>query len=287
MKPAKFEYFQPESLAEALELLSEHGPDSRILAGGQSLVPLMNMRILSPRVLIDINRCKELSYLREEDGVMVFGALTRQGDAEKSPLVAEKLPLMAAAMPHVGVRANRNFGTVCGSLAHSDPLAELCSVANALEARFVLASTRGQREVGAEEFFVGALTNCCEPDEMLAEVRMPIMRAGGRCAFLELANRAHGFAVAGLAAWAEIDADGRCRKARFAAMGAGESTQRLRAAEVAVEGETLNEDCIRAAGAAAIGEVEPSDDLHASAEYRANLIGTLVRRALIRMQEQA
>lgn len=286
MKPAQFQYFQSESAAEVFELLAEHGADARILAGGQSLVPLMNMRIFSPAVLIDINRCRELSYLREDDGAIVCGALTRQREAELSPLVAHRLPLLAEALPHVGVRANRNFGTVCGSLAHSDPLAELPSVASALEARFIIASARGRREVGSEEFFQGALSNCIEPDEMLVEVRLPIPAPGTRSAFLEVANRAHGFAVAGLAALIEFDADGRCRRARFAAMGAGETTLRLHAAEAAVEGERPDEACARAAAAAASGEVVPSEDVHASAAYRAELIGTLVRRALAQMRDQ-
>lgn len=284
MKPAQFQYFQPQSVAEVHQRLAEHGFDCRILAGGQSLVPLMNMRILSPAVLIDINRCREFSYLREEGGSIVCGALTRQREAEVSPLVAARLPLLAAALPHVGVRANRNFGTICGSLAHSDPLAELPSVAAALEARFVIAGARGRREVGADEFFVGALSNCVEPDEMLAEVRLPIPPPGTRCAFLEVANRAHGFAVAGLAALAGFDAQGRCRQVRFAAMGAGAATLRLRAAEAVVEGEVPDEACARAAAAAATAEVEPTDDVHASAAYRVDLIGTLVRRALAQMR---
>lgn len=283
MKPAPFKYFRPESVEEIHYLLAEHGSEARILAGGQSLVPLMNMRILQPGVLIDINRCRDLAYLRKEDGAVVCGALTRQGAAETDPAVAEHLPLLAAAMPHVGVRANRNFGTVCGSLAHADPLGELPSVASALEARFVIAGARGRREVGADEFFVGALTNCLEPDEMLAEVRLPVSPPGARSVFLEVANRAHGFAVGGLAAWAAFDGGGRCVRARLSAMGAGSTTLRLRRAESLLEGEALGEESIRAAAAAAVEAAEPSDDVHASAAYRAELIGTLVRKALRRM----
>jgi CO/xanthine dehydrogenase FAD-binding subunit len=279
VKPAVFDYHRPDSLEEACALLAEHGASARILAGGQSLVPLMNMRILSPAVLIDINRCRDLSYLRREDGVIACGALTRQGEAETSDLVTTDLPLMAAAMPHVGVRANRNFGTVCGSLAHADPLAELPSVAVALDARFVIASSRGRREVSADEFFVSALTNCLEPDEMLAEVRLPIMPANARCAFLEIANRAHGFAVAGVAASIDLDRDGRCTRARLSAMGAGDTTARL-------EGHRLDEALIREAGAVATAAAEPAGDVHASADYRAQVIGTLVRKALGQMLNQ-
>ncbi|MBK6465717.1 MAG: FAD binding domain-containing protein [Rhodobacter sp.] len=283
MKPAAFKYFRPDTLEEVLSLLAEHGAEARILAGGQSLVPLMNMRILSPAVLIDINRCRDLAYLREEGGMVACGALTRQGEAETSALVADRLPLLAAAMPHVGVRANRNFGTVCGSLAHADPLGELPSVATALEARFVIASARGRREVDAEEFFVSALTNCLEPDEMLAEVRLPVAAAGGKSVFLEIANRAHGFAVAGLAALVEFDAGGRCSRARLSAMGAGDTTARLRTVEALLEGGTLDDAVIREAGAAATKAAEPSDDVHASAAYRAHVTGSLVRKALRQM----
>lgn len=287
MKPAAFDYHRPDSLEEACALLAEYGEDARVLSGGQSLVPLMNMRILSPAVLIDINRCPDLAYLCREDDVVACGALTRQGEAETSDLVAADLPLMSAAMPHVGVRANRNFGTVCGSLAHADPLAELPSVAAALDARFVIASSRGRREVGAGEFFVSALTNCMEPDEMLAEVRLPVMPEGARSAFLEIANRAHGFAVAGVAAFVEFAGDGSCLRARLAAMGAGDTTARLSRAEALLQGQALDEALIAEVGAAAATETDPGSDVHASAAYRADVIGSLVRKALRQMQEGA
>jgi carbon-monoxide dehydrogenase medium subunit len=286
VKPAAFKYARPASAEEVLSLLAEHGADARILAGGQSLVPLMNMRILSPAVLIDINRCADLSYLRQEDGVIACGALTRQGEAERSALVADRLPLMASALPHVGVRANRNFGTVCGSLAHADPLAELPSVAAALDARFVIASARGRREVGAEVFFVSALTNCVEPDEMLAEVRLPVTRPNTRTAFLEIANRAHGFAVAGLAAAIEFTTGGRIVRARLSAMGAGDTTTRLHGVEALLDGEVLDDALIREAGDAASNAAEPSSDVHATAAYRAHVTGSLVRKALRQMQAQ-
>lgn len=286
VKPASFKYHRPASGEEALSLLAEHGADARVLAGGQSLVPLMNMRILSPAVLIDINSCHDLAYLREDDGVVAMGALTRQGEAETSALVAERLPLLAAAMPYVGVRANRNFGTVCGSLAHADPLGELPSVATALEARFVISSARGRREVSAEEFFVSALTNCLEPDEMLAEVRLPVTAAGAKNVFLEVANRAHGFAVAGLAASVELDPAGRCTRVRLSAMGAGDTTARLHTVEALLEGEVLDDAIIREAGEAASQAAMPSDDVHANAAYRAHLAGSLVRKALRQMLGQ-
>lgn len=280
MKPASFQYFRPDSIEEVTHLLHENGPEARVLAGGQSLVPLMNMRILQPGVLIDINRCRDLDYLREEDGVIACGALCRQGYADQSPLIAERVPLLAAALPHVGVRANRNFGTICGSLAHADPLGELPSVATALEARFLIASARGTREVGAQDFFVSALTNCLEPDEMLAEVRFPSAPRGAKNFFLEVANRAHGFAIVGLAACVQIEAGTRCAWARLAAMGAGDTALRLNEAEAGLEGRVLDDEVIREAGALAAESADPPEDMHASLNYRRQVLGSLVRKAL-------
>lgn len=286
MKPASFTYYRPDSAEEACSLLHEHGADARVLAGGQSLVPLMNMRILQPGVLIDINRCRALSYVREENGVLACGALTRQGEAEDSATVAGCMPLLSAALSHVGVRASRNFGTVCGSLAHADPLAELPCAAVALEARFVIASARGTREVAASEFFVSALANCLEPDEMLVEVRFPVPPAGARTVFLEIANRAHGFAVAGLALCIEMDQVQRCAQARLAAIGAGDTAMRFDKVEALLEGQTLNGEIIDEAGAKAAAMAEPFDDVHATATYRRQVLGSLVKKALRRVLEQ-
>lgn len=287
MKPASFKYCRPETAEEACSLLREHGAEARVLAGGQSLVPLMNMRILQPRVLIDINRCTDLAYLRQQDGAIACGALTRQGEAEASTLVAERVPLLSAALLHVGVRASRNFGTVCGSLAHADPLAELPSVAAVLEARFVIASARGRREVHSEEFFVSALTNCLAPDEMLAEVRFPVTPARSANVFLEIANRAHGFAVAGLAICVEIGEGRHCVRARLAAMGTGDTPTRLKEVETLLEGQTLDSAIINEAGALATRMAKPLNDVHASAAYRRQVMGSLVKKALRRVVEGA
>ncbi len=283
MKPAPFDFYAPDTEEEVRALLAEHGEDARLLAGGQSLVPLMNMRIMRPAVVISLNRCNALAYLREEGDFIVCGALTRQAYAEDSALVGKHVPLLAAALPHVGVQANRNFGTVCGSLAHADPLAELPSVTVALEATFVIASRDHTREVAAGEFFVSALTTCIEPGEMLREVWFPKAPAHARSVFLEVANRAHGFAVAGLAAYVEVDPESSCVTARFAAMGMGSTAVRLADAEAAVEDRVLDESTIAEAAAAASRWVEPDGDLHASADYRRHLAGVLVRRALNRV----
>jgi carbon-monoxide dehydrogenase medium subunit len=280
LKPAPFEFHAPDSEEEIQSLLEEHGDEARILAGGQSLVPLMNMRIVQPSVIISLNRCHTLAYLEADGDCIRCGALTRQAAAEESKLVERHVPLLRAALPHVGVAASRNFGTVCGSLTHADPLAELPSVASALDATFVITSARGTREVGADAFFVSALTTCIEPGEMLREVRFPKAAPNARSVFLEVANRAHGSAVAGLAAYVELDPEKRCTRARLAAMGMGDSTVRLREAEAVLENEALSGKVIDGAAMAAASGVEPEGDAHASAHYRRHLVGVLVKRAL-------
>ena len=287
MKPAAFDFHAPESKEEVLSLLATYGDDARLLAGGQSLVPLMNMRILRPGVIISLNCCRELAYLREEDDVVVCGAMIRQAEAEETDLIREQVPLLAAALPYVGVRASRNRGTVCGSLAHADPLAELPSVAAALEATFVINGPNGQREVKADEFFVSALATCIDTGEMLSEVRFPKTAPDGRDVFLEVGNRAHGFAVVGIAAYFKIASDNRCNKARLAAMGMGATTVRLTETEQALEGQVLSEEVVLAAAESASDAVEPADDIHASADYRRRLAGVLVKRVLDRLSAPA
>lgn len=283
MKPAPFELFLPESGEEVTRLLAEHGEEARVLAGGQSLVPLMNMRILQPAVVVGLGRCAGLDYLRCEDGEIACGALCRQAALLGSEAAARAAPLLGAALAHVGVPASRSFGTVCGSLAHADPSAELPAAAAALGARFLVEGPRGTREVGADEFFVSALTTCLEPDEWLREVRFPAPAPGERHCFLEVANRAHGSAVAGLAATLELAADGRCARARLAAVGVGTPGFRLAAAEAALAGRRLDAAAIEEAGVAAEAYLDPDGDLHASAGYRRHLVGVLVRRALARI----
>ncbi len=280
MKPAPFKLYVPEDEQEVLALLNEYGSDARVLAGGQSLVPLMNMRIMQPTVLISLNRCTALAYIREQNGGYAIGARTRQAEVEDSDLVADQLPLLSAAMPYVGVRASRNYGTICGSLAHADPLAELPSVAAAMEARFEIASARGKREVGADEFFLSALSNCLEPDEMLRQVWIPKVLPESNSVFLEVSNRAHGFAVVGLALYAVIDAERVCRKARLAAMGLSETTLRLRSAEALLEGNQLTDELIEQASAVSTDAAEPHGDIHADGNYRKRVARTLVKRAL-------
>jgi carbon-monoxide dehydrogenase medium subunit len=280
VKPAPFRFEAPASREAALDALAQHGDAGRVLAGGQSLVPLMNMRMVAPAVLVSINGCRDLDYIREENGALVLGALVRQAAAEESALVREKCPLLAAALPWIGGAANRNRGTVCGSLAHADPLAELPAVALALEAELVIASKRGRRTVPARAFFVAELTNCMASGEMLEAVRFPVAGLGERSAFLEVANRSHAFAVAGAAAQIVLGSNGRCIRARIAVIGGGPTARRIAKAEAALEGRTLDEAAASDAAAAVRDGVEPIADIHADAAYRRHVLGVLVARAV-------
>ena len=280
MKPAPFALHAPRALDGVLAALAEHGEAARILAGGQSLVPLMNLRLLKPEVLVSINGCAELDYIRRDGDELVIGARVRQAQAEAAEAVIGDCPLLALALPLCGGQANRNRATICGSLAHADPLAELPAVALALDAGLEIASRRRRWRVAATEFFRGALTTCLEPGEMLAAVRVPRARPGERHAFLELGNRRHGFAVAGVAVRLQLDGQGRCTLARLALIGAGDGALRATAAEQALLGARIDAPAIAAAVAAATGAIEPPSDVHADADYRRRALGVLIARAL-------
>jgi carbon-monoxide dehydrogenase medium subunit len=280
MKPAPFEYVAPESEAEVLELLHRHGDDARLLAGGQSLVPMLNLRIVQPAVIVDLGRCAPLAYLNQENGALVCGTMTRQIMAENSPEVRQGCPLLAAALPYLGGKAHRNRGTVGGTLAHADRLAELPAVALALEAEIIEHSAGAERTVAAADFFLADLTTALQEGEMLHAVRFPKATTNERSAFAEVGNRRHGFAVVGVAAVLEVGNDGACTKARLAAMGVGATPVRLMEAEQILEQGSLGEDAVRAAGDAAVRAVDPTDDIHASAAYRRRLTATLVQRSV-------
>ena len=279
MKPAPFAFEAPETLAGVLAVLAEHGADARVLAGGQSLVPLMNFRMVRPAVLVSINRCAELGTIRHHDGHVEIGALVRQADAMADATVRQDCPLLARALAHVGGRANRNRGTVVGSIAHADPLAELPAVALALDAQMVIASASGRRTVAATDFFVDALTTVIEPGEMLQSVAFGCQGADEHCAFLEVGNRRHGFAVAGVALRWRLAGD-RCDLARVAVIGAGSTALRVAQAEDSLIGTAVDDTAIAAAAAATCATVEPSSDIHADADYRRNVLGALVERGL-------
>lgn len=287
MKPAPFDYVAPTLVDEALAQLAQHGDDARLLAGGQSLVPLMNMRLMQPAVLIDLGRCAGLDRIEDADDAIVCHAMVRQIAAEESPLVRAHCPLLAAALPYLGGPANRNRGTVCGSLAHADRLAELPAVAMALDASFEIAGNGGQRRIAAAEFFQGDLATAVETGEMLRGVRFPKAKGDTRAAFVEVGNRRHGFALLGVAAQVTLDGDGACADARLAVMGVDDRPMRLSEAEAALQGRPLDDAAIAASAEATTASVEPQGDNAASADYRRRVSGVLVMRALRQITGEA
>jgi carbon-monoxide dehydrogenase medium subunit len=280
LRPARFAYDRPASGAEALAALARHGEGAVLLAGGQSLVPMMNLRIARPAVVVDLNRCRDLAYLREEEGALVAGAMLRQGVAERDPLVRQRCPLLAAALPYVGHPPTRTRGTLGGSFAQADPVAELPGVAVALDAVFVIESTQGTRRVPASEFFIAPLTTAIARGELLREIRFPIAPAGTRVAFIESGNRKHDLAIAGIAAQVVIGKDGHCRDARLAAIGAADRPVRLRAAESELNGQPLSAANAARAAEAAMAEIKAQGNTVASADYRRKLVGALTARAV-------
>jgi CO/xanthine dehydrogenase FAD-binding subunit len=287
MKPPPFEYHAPASAAEALDLLARHGADARLLAGGQSLVPLLNFRLSAPAVIVDLNRTAELAYIKEDTGRVRIGAMTRQRTIEFSPLIKARLPLLSEATRWVGHLPTRTRGTIGGSIAHADPAAEYPAVASVLDAELVIRSAGGaERVVHPAEFFRGLMTTALAPGEMLSEVRLPVAPPNSGCAFEEFSRRHGDFAIVGIAAMVVVEGE-RCRQARLSACGAGPIPVRLRGAEEIVERGGLGERVVDEAAARAAQLVDPGADLHASVEYRRHLTRVLTRRALKRAIERA
>lgn len=286
MKPPKFEYHAPATVDEAVALLARYGGEAKVLAGGQSLMPLLNFRLTRPAALVDLNRIAALAGIREHDGQLRFGAMTRQRAIEFSPLVARRLPLLVEATRWVGHLPIRTRGTIGGSIAHADPAAEYPAVLVALEGEVVARGSRGERVIGAADLFQTYLTTSLAPDEVLTEVRLPALEPGSGWAFEEFARRHGDFAIVGIAAVVVLEG-GRCRRARLAAAGAGPVSVRLREAEAVLEGEGVGEPAIQRAAEAAARAVEPDSDLHASAEYRRHLTRVLTARALRRAVARA
>jgi len=281
MKPPKFDYHAPASIDEAVALLQRYGGDAKVLAGGQSLMPMLNFRLTRPAALVDVNRIAALAYIREDDSTIAFGAMTRQRTIEFSPVVAARLPLLREATRWVGHLPIRSRGTIGGSIAHADPSAEYPAVLTALDGAVVAQGPRGRRTVKAGDLFETYLTTTLAADEVVVEVRLPAMPAGAGYAFEEFARRHGDFALVGIAAMI-VRAGGRCTAARLAAAGAGPVPLRLRAAEEILERDGLGEAAIEAAAARAAELVQPDSDVHASADYRRHLTRVLTGRAIKR-----
>lgn len=278
MKPARFDYVAPTTLSDAVEALAATNGDGKVLAGGQSLLPLLNFRMVRPSVIIDLNGIKELSFIEMRGNSVVIGALTRHREIEQSSVIASKLPLMSAAMRHVAHLAIRNRGTIGGSLSHADPAAELPMLAVLHDATIVAQGMSGRRRIAAEEFFVDALTNSLEQDEIVVEVEFPIPRQDG-WAFEEVARRFGDFALASIAVSVRRGAS-NLEQARVAAMGVGDTPLRLRTVEDEVAGMRIDDGLPNRFSELVMASVSPNSDLHASAEYRRQLLGALAGRAI-------
>ncbi len=283
MKPAWFDYYAPRSLDEALRILADAGPNGRVLAGGQSLMPMLNCRLVNPDVLVDINRIEALNRLDVTEDTLTVGALVRHADLLHDGRVRAGWPLLFEATKQVAHPAIRNRGTVCGSIAHNDPAAEHPSVLVTLGGTVTIASAAGRRELPAERFFTGILSTALQPGEMVVAVRYPRPPAATGAGFVEFARRLGDFAMAGAAATLTIR-DGVCEQARLTIVGMGEGPFRARAAEDALTARHLSaDDCHDAFAEVAekvTAAVEPADDVHASAPYRRHLAGVMARRAL-------
>jgi aerobic carbon-monoxide dehydrogenase medium subunit len=279
MKLPYVEYEAPATVAEAVGLLAEHGDDASVLAGGQSLIPLMALRLARPAVLIDINRLDELSGVSVTDSRVAIGAVTREYEAEESAAIADAVPLLAAALPLIGHEAIRSRGTIGGSLAHADPAAELPAVALALDAEFVVRSRAGERVIPAAEWFEGYLATSRRPDELLVEVRFPAAAPGTGVSFQEVARRHGDFAIVGLAAALTLTG-GVISDARLAFAGVADVPVRAADAEDLLVGESPSAELFEEAARRATDGIDPPADLNGSSEYRKKVAVTLVRRGL-------
>jgi CO/xanthine dehydrogenase FAD-binding subunit len=281
MKPPRFDYVDPKTVGEVVSLLAQHEGEAKILAGGQSLMPLLNMRLARPSLLIDVNKLAMLDYIRETDGALAIGAMTRKRTVEQSALVTTRNPLLHAATALIGHPQIRNRGTVGGSLAQADPAAEYPAIALALDAQLRATGPKGERTISAADFFVTYLTTALEPAEMLTEVRFPALAAGTGWSIMEMARRHGDFAMAGVTVTVTLESSGHCKDARIVLFGVGSTPLRAHAAEQVLIGQKLGAPLFEQAGQKVNDAIEePLTDVHASAEYRRDLARVLTRRAL-------
>lgn len=287
MKPAAFEYFAPGSVGEVLDLLRQHGAEAKLLAGGQSFVPMANFRVLRPQVVIDLNRIETLSHITERDGGLAIGAMTRHRTIERSQLVRRCCPLMAEAAPLIGHAAIRNRGTLGGSLSHADPAAEWPVVAVALGATLITRSPRGERRIAASEFFVALLTTALAADEILLEARFPAVPERTGAAFLEVSRRHGDFALVSVGAQVSLSRAREVESVQLALGGVAASPFDATALAHKFIGSMPDPEALQTLGKAVAAAIEPNEDLHASALYRRDVAAVLVPRALQAALERA
>lgn len=279
MKPPVFRYVRARSLAEATAELAKEGGDAKVLAGGQSLVPMLNFRMAHPSALIDINQIPGLGEIKDEPGAVRIGALARHHAVEMSPLIAQKLPLIAAAAKHVAHVTIRNRGTFAGSLSHADPAAEWPLVARLFDAEIFTSTAGGGRTLKAQDFFVTYLTTALAEDEIVTAIRIPEPPPGTGWGFEEMSRRLGDFALAAVGVLVTVR-NGVCSQARIALAGVGVTPLRVPRAEALLQGQQMTADVVEAAAAQAATECDPPTDIHASAALRRQLVSVLTRRAL-------
>jgi len=279
MIPAAFEYFAPGSLKEAIELLSRHGEGAKILAGGQSLVPLMKLRLAKPRYLIDLTRISGLSYIRQEGDILQIGALTHHAQLEQSDLLKRECPMLAQTAATVGDVQVRNQGTIGGSLAHADPAGDMAAAILALSAEMKATGPSGERWIKAEDFFIGFLTTSLAQDEILTEIKVPLLR-DRKTAYLKAAQRASGFAVAGVAVSLLLGQNGHCEDIAIGVTGVTDRAYRARSVERILKGSRLEGALIERAAAQVTQGVDPLEDINGSKEYRTHLARVYTVRAI-------
>ena len=282
MKPPPFEYYAPTTVEEALTHLAEHGDDAKPLAGGQSLIPMMNFRLAQPAVLVDLNNIPELSYIRgDENGGVLLGAMARHKMVGQDPLIAKRTPLVHEAIPNIGTPQVRTRGTFGGSLSHADPSAELATVTVALNGRMRLRSQKRERWIPADEFFIGSFTSVLEAGELLVEINLPGLPERSGWSLMEVARRHNDFALIGVAAVVQLDKNGSCKEAKIVFLSAGDRPVQARQAAELLKGQKPTAEAIQAAAEkAASTDIDPAGDIHATAEFRRHLANVLSRRAL-------
>ena len=281
MKPAPFEYHVPDLLEQALDLMHQHAGEAKILAGGQSLVPAMNFRVVQPSVLIDLNRVAELSFIRQEGETIRVGAMTRERHLEFDSSIAKHIPLLTEATPFIAHPQIRNRGTIGGSIVNADPAAELPVLMLALNARLKAKNVSGERWIDARDFFTGMFSTALEPDEILVEIELPFMPQRTGWSFIEVAPRAGDYALMGVAALVTLDENGKCGQAKLVYLNAGEGPVDAKEAAKLLEGEMLNDALIESAAMhASEKEINPFGNVHTSPEFQRHLANVLTKNAL-------
>lgn len=289
MKPPPFEYYNPQSLDEALSHLAEHGYDAKILAGGQSLVPMLNFRLAQPAILVDLNNIPDLAFIQDgSSGGVRIGAMARHAQVERDAIIADRAPLIHETMPMIATTQIRSRGTFGGSIAHADPSAELVAISVALEGQFRVKASSGEREVPAADFFLGMFTTQLEPEEILVEASFPALPPRTGWAIKEIARRPHDFALVGVAAVVSLHGDDRIQNSRIVFLSVGDGPVVAEKAGETLRDQLPSAELLRAAAETAAAEdIDPSNDIHASSEYRRHLAKVLTRQALETAIERA